>query len=66
MKPEYKSIIVELAGQVATVRIRHPKMPGGDIHWDLGEVSSVINRHVVEQVNRTVDAGAGYEMVSFL
>jgi enoyl-CoA hydratase len=40
MRTEFKSIIVELSGQVATIRIRHPKMPGGDIHWDLGEVFS--------------------------
>lgn len=40
MRPEYKSIVVELAGKVATIKVRHPKMPGGDIHWDLGEVFS--------------------------
>jgi enoyl-CoA hydratase len=37
---EYRSILVELADQVATIRIRHPKQPGGDIHWELGAVLS--------------------------
>jgi enoyl-CoA hydratase/carnithine racemase len=40
VKTEFKSIIVELSGQVATIKVRHPKMPGGDIHWDLGEAFS--------------------------
>jgi hypothetical protein len=26
----------------------------------------VVNRHVVQQLNRTLDAGAAYEMVTFL
>jgi enoyl-CoA hydratase/carnithine racemase len=40
VRTEYRSILVEVAEQVATVRIRHPKQPGGDIHWDLGELFS--------------------------
>ena len=40
MKTDYPSILLDVAGQVATVRIRHPKVPGGDIHWDLGEAFS--------------------------
>jgi enoyl-CoA hydratase/carnithine racemase len=40
MRTEYRSILLDLAGQLATIRIRHPKQPGGDIHWDLGEVLS--------------------------
>jgi enoyl-CoA hydratase len=40
VKLDYPSIAVDVAGQVATVRIRHPKQPGGDIHWDLGAVFS--------------------------
>jgi enoyl-CoA hydratase len=40
VRTDYRSILVDLAGPVATIRIRHPKQPGGDIHWDLGEVVS--------------------------
>ena len=40
MRTDYRSILVEPSGQVATVRIRHPKQPGGDIHWELGELFS--------------------------
>ncbi len=34
--------------------------------YALAWTKRVANRHVVEQLNRTVDAGAGYEMVNFL
>jgi len=40
MRTDYRSVLVELTGQLATIRIRHPKQPGGDIHWELGEVFS--------------------------
>ncbi len=40
MKTDYPSITVEQAGQVATIRINHPKKPGGHMHWDLGEAFS--------------------------
>ena len=45
MKTDYPSILVEQAGQVATIRIRHPKQPGGDIHWDLGAAFSELRGH---------------------
>lgn len=40
MKTDYKSIIVELAPPVCTIRICHPKRAGGHMHWDLGAVFS--------------------------
>jgi enoyl-CoA hydratase/carnithine racemase len=40
VRTDYRSILVDAEGQVATIRIRHPKQPGGDIHWDLGEAFS--------------------------
>jgi enoyl-CoA hydratase/carnithine racemase len=40
VRTDFRSILVDQAGQVATIRIRHPKQPGGDIHWELGELFS--------------------------
>jgi enoyl-CoA hydratase/carnithine racemase len=40
VRTDYRSILVETADQVATIRIRHPKVPGGDIHWELGALFS--------------------------
>ena len=34
--------------------------------YALAWTKRVVNRHVVEQLNRTLDAGAAFEMVTFL
>jgi hypothetical protein len=34
--------------------------------YALAWTKRIANRHVVEQLNRTLDAGAAYEMVNFL
>jgi enoyl-CoA hydratase len=34
--------------------------------YALAWTKRIANRHVVEQINRTIDAGAAYEMVNFL
>jgi enoyl-CoA hydratase/carnithine racemase len=42
VRTDFPSISIDAAGQVATIWIRHPKRPGGDIHWDLGEAFSAL------------------------
>ena len=52
----------ELDAHVAHVVERLLQRPAYALAW----TKRVVNRAVVDQLNRTLDAGVGYEMVTFL
>jgi enoyl-CoA hydratase len=54
--------IDQLDAAVDDVVQRLLKRPAYALAW----TKRVVNRHVVEQLNRTLDAGVGYEMTTFL